>query len=379
MKNYSFDTLLNRHHTDSFRWDFYPDKNILPLTVADMDFMSPPPVLEALKKVVEMGCFGYTHVPEELNQVILKRLVERAGWQVEKDWLIWLPGLIPGINASCRTVGEAGDEVMTAIPVYQPFLLAPGNAQRLLVEVPMRKQNQRWTLDFNRMEELITSKTRLFLLCNPHNPGGTVFNRQELSDLLTLAKKYEFVICSDEIHCDLILDKEKEHIPIATIDEDALHRTITLLAPSKTFNIAGLACSLAIIPHPGLRENFRKAIAGMLPFISQFAYQAALAAYRDCAAWHEDLLSYLRLNHDYLFNEINYACPGWKMHPLEATYLAWIDVRNCSVPQLKETLEKAGVGLMDGAVFNGPGFLRMNFACPQAQLEDAVNRIKRIF
>ena len=267
---------------------------------------------------------------------------------------------------------------MTATPVYHPFMLETHAAGRTLQKVPLQLENNRWVIDFEALEASVTSQTKLFLLCNPHNPAGTVFTKEEQEKLLEICLKNDIIICSDEIHCDLLLDETKKHLSIATLSPEAAQQTITLLAPSKTFNIAGLGCSMAIIPNDELRAKFIKTKAGLMPMLSAYAYEAALAAYRDGAAWHEELLDYLRQNHQFLLTEIN-QLKGMKMVPLEATYLAWIDTRESGITDFAQKLEAVGVGVSDGVQFDGAGFIRLNFACPRATLEEVVRRIKTIF
>lgn len=373
-----FDQVIDRKNTNSYKWDKYADPNVIPVWVADMDFQAAPPILEALQKVTEHGIFGYSKCPDELYDVVIERLKNRHGWDVKKDWIVWLPGLVPGIGLSIRTVTTEADAVMTATPVYHPFMLETQAAGRTLQKVPLQLENNRWVIDFEALEASVTPQTKLFLLCNPHNPAGTVFTKEEQEKLLEICLKNDIVICSDEIHCDLLLDKTKNHLSIATLSPEAAQHTITLLAPSKTFNIAGLGCSMAIIPNDELRAKFIKTKAGLMPMLSAYAYEAALAAYRDGAAWHEELLDYLRQNHQFLLNEIN-QLKGMKMVPLEATYLAWIDTRESGIVDFAQKLEAVGVGVSDGVQFDGAGFIRLNFACPRATLEEVVRRIKTVF
>lgn len=373
-----FDQVIDRKNTNSYKWDKYADPNVIPVWVADMDFQAAPPILEALQKVTEHGIFGYSKCPDELYDVVIERLKNRHGWDVKKDWIVWLPGLVPGIGLSIRTVTTEAEAVMTATPVYHPFMLETHAAGRTLQKVPLQLENNRWVIDFETLEASVTPQTKLFLLCNPHNPAGTVFTKEEQEKLLEICLKNDIVICSDEIHCDLLLDKTKNHLSIATLSPEAAQHTITLLAPSKTFNIAGLGCSMAIIPNDELRTKFIKTKAGLMPMLSAYAYEAALAAYRDGAAWHEELLDYLRQNHQFLLTEIN-QLKGMKMVPLEATYLAWIDTRESGIADFAQKLEAVGVGVSDGVQFDGAGFIRLNFACPRATLEEVVRRIKTVF
>lgn len=375
---YDFDELIDRTNTDSFKWDKYKDRDIIPLWVADMDFKAAPPILKALEDVTKHGVIGYSHEPDELTDVIVKRLDERHNWKIEKNWIVYLPGLVPGLTLSCMVVGNEGDEIITTVPVYGPFMKAPEAAKKKLVKVQMKLENNRWTLDFDAIRAAITPRTRMFMLCNPYNPAGTVFTKEELQTLSDICTEHNIVICADEIHCDLILDESKKHVSIATLSKESENQTITLLSPSKTFNIAGLGGSFAVIPNDEIRVKFANLKYIVEPMPSAYAYQAALAAYRDCGEWHEQLLAYLRKNHDYVLQEMN-AINGFSMQPLEATYLAWIDTRESEIENITEILENAGVGISDGGFFfDGKGFIRLNFGTQMRRLEAAVWRMRKV-
>jgi cysteine-S-conjugate beta-lyase len=373
---YNFDEVINRKNTDSFKWDFFQDPaGTIPMPVADMDFRSPEPILQALREVTEHGVFGYSIVPDELKDILQERLKRLYGWKTEKEWQVWIPGLVPAITATCRAIGEIGDAVITSVPVYHPFHLAPGYVGKKLQTFPLIDVNNRWTFDFIALEKAITVNTKLFMLCNPYNPAGTVFTHEELEKLFEICQKHNIIICSDEIHCDLILDENKKHIPIASLSQEAENMTVTLLAPSKTFNIAGLGCSVAIIPNPELRQKFNAAKDGFFPPLPRHSMVAALSAYKDCEDWRLQLIDYLKSNHDFMYNELN-GYKGLKLLPLEATYLAWIDARETGIADIQERVLASGVRLMNGKTFMGEGFLRLNFACPRSVLEEAVKRIK---
>jgi cystathionine beta-lyase len=322
----NFDQIIDRRHTNSYKWDKFPE-TVLPVWVADMDFRVAPPILEALDKVTQHGIFGYARCPDELYEVIIKRLATRHHWDIEKNWMIWLGGLVPAIGLTIRAITQVREAVMTATPVYHPFMIEIEMADRELQKVRLRLEGERWTLDFEAIEAAITHNTKLFLLCNPHNPVGTMFTREELQQLHDICQRHGIIVCSDEIHCDLVLDSAKEHVTYATLNPEAAQNSLTLLAPSKTFNLAGLGCSLVVIPNDKLRAKFVHTKAGLMPLLSAYAYEAALAAYRDGAEWHAELLTYLKGNHDLLLKSVN-QMKGVKMRPLEATYLAWIDVRD---------------------------------------------------
>lgn len=371
-----FDRLIDRRNTASEKWEKYRDTEILPMWVADTDFMAPKAVLKALHERVDHGVFGYTGTPAQLSELVCERLDNLYDWKVASEELIWLPGLVSGLHLACRSASAPGEAVMSTQPIYPPFLSAPRLSERELITVPMVRSGARTLLDLNQLESNITPSTRLLLFCNPHNPGGTVYRREELERLAALIIKHDLYICSDEIHCDLILEKGLKHTPIASLNDEIAARTITLMAPSKTYNIAGLGCSFAVIGNPQLRARFHRARKGLVPGVNLFGYTAAEAAYRDGDEWNHAQLDYLRGNRDYLMKEIN-AIPGLKLDPIEATYLAWIDVSAAKLENPAYFFEQAGVGMSPGRDFGDDRFMRLNFGCPRALLEEAVSRIKR--
>jgi cystathionine beta-lyase len=376
MKDFDFDTPVERYHTSSLKWDRYRNRDIIPLWVADMDFRSPPPVIRALGRRVEHGVFGYGAVPKGLIDLVCEMLARKYSWQIEPEHLVWLPGLVCGLNVACRSVGTASDEVMTLVPIYPPFLTAPKNSGRGLVTVPLVAERNRWIIDFDALAKSITPKTRLLLFCNPHNPVGRVYNREELDKLVSLCDREDIIICSDEIHCDLILDSDKNHIPTASTSPEAEDRTITLMAPSKSFNIPGLGCSFAVISNKQLRNNFLQAMAGIVPEVNILGFTAAEAAYREGWDWLVSLLEYLRGNSRLVEKEIA-SMDHLFMHHVESTYLAWIDARRLDEFFPGRFFEAFGVGLSEGSDFGCPGYVRLNFGCSRILLQEALQRMKR--
>lgn len=371
-----FDEIIDRSATASLKWERYRGRDILPLWVADMDFRSPPAVMDALRKRVAHGVFGYTLPPAELTDAVVAHVSEDFRWQIEPEWIVWLPGLVTGLNTACRAVGDNGDDVLTLTPVYPPFLTAPGLSGRNALTVPLVDNGRRWALDLESIEKAITPRTRLLLLCNPHNPVGRAYEEHELASLAEMCAQRGIIICSDEIHAGLVLDPGRRHIPIAALSRETALRTITLLAPSKTYNLPGLGCGFAIIPSPGLRQRFLGVAEGIVPHVNALGYTAALAAYRDSGKWYGELIGYLRENLALVEESIG-RMPGLSMRHVEATYLAWIDCGNLNGGDPAAFFERAGVGLSDGRRFGGEGFVRLNFGCPRSILKMALERMER--
>lgn len=369
----SFDTPIDRRGSDSFKWGKYAGRDILPLWVADMDFAAPPAVLDALHRRIEHGVFGYGGPWPSLTESVLAHLQGEYGWSIEPEWLVWLPGLVTGLNVACRAVDG---EVLTATPIYPPFLSAPHFSGRKLNRVDLALDNNRWQWDMAAVQQATTAATRLFLFCHPHNPVGRCWSRDELLALADYAERNDLVVCSDEIHCGLILDADKRHIPFASLSPAAAQRSITLLAPSKTFNIPGLGCAFAVIPNPALRRRFEQAMHGIVPHVNVLGLAACEAAFRHGGDWHRELIAYLRGNRDRVAATMA-SLPGVRMAPVEATYLAWIDVRDLRLAKPAAHFEAHGIGLSDGADFGAPGWLRLNFGCPRATLDEALSRFER--
>jgi cystathionine beta-lyase len=373
---FDFDTPVDRSGTGSHKWDRYEGRDVIPLWVADSDFRAAPAVLDALEARVAHGVFGYTHVTQELEQVVCAHLLRSYDWAVRPDWLVWMPGVVPALNVLCRAIGRPADQIVTFTPVYPPLMSAPVLAGRELIKVCLAHRNGRYQLDLNALEAAITPSTKLLLLCSPHNPVGRVWSRDELADLMQIAKRHDLVVGSDDIHAGLVLDEDKRHTPVATLSEDAAARTVTLMSPSKTFNIAGLGCAFAVISDAGLRAAFCRRMQGIMPFVNLFGYTATLAAYRDGREWLEAQLGYLRDNRDLVDREIQ-RMPGLEIVHVEATHLAWIDARAMGARNPTRFFEEAGVGLSDGAEFDAPGFLRLNFGCSRILLREALARMAR--
>ncbi len=374
MRMSEFDEVIDRRGTASSKWNKF-GADVLPLWVADMDFKSPAFIRDALAVRIEHGVFGYTETPVELTEAVVEWIDEQFDWRISPDWLTFVSGVVPGFNMACRSVGTPGDHVMMNVPVYYPFLSAPRHGDREAIEVPLVAVNGRWEMDFDAMADAVTSRTRLFMFCNPQNPTGRVYSRDELITLARFCERHDLLVCSDEIHCSLVLDRDKRHVPIASLSDDIAARSITLMAPTKTYNTPGLGCAFAIIPDTALRRRFNAARLGLVPGIGPLAYVAARAAYEDRSDWLPSLLRYLAGNRDKLEACVG-QLDGVSMTHVEGTYLGWVDVRSLRLASPTAHFEAHGLGFSDGAQFHGPGFVRFNFACPRATLEIALERFR---
>lgn len=374
-----FETLPDRRETGSLKWDRYRDRDILPMWVADMDFPSPPEVQEALVRRARHGVYGYTIPYAGVEEAVMGYLKRSHGLEIEREWLVWMPGLVPALNTASRAFEAPGDAVMTNTPVYPPFLTAPEWQNKELQTVPLKVKGDRYTFDFDAMEAAVTERTRLFILCNPHNPVGRVWTRDELMELLDFCRRHDLIIVSDEIHCDLIYGEGCRHHTILSLDPWAHNHSLTLMAPSKTFNIPGLSCSYILIPDPRLRVRFQRASRGMITEINCFGYTGCEAAYRHGGPWLRELLAVLESNYRLTREFIGKRMPRIRMFPMEATYLAWLDVRDLGLEAPDRYFEDHGVGLSNGALFGTPGFLRLNFGCPPDRLKEALDRMEAAY
>jgi len=382
MTYFNFDAPIDRQtypYDDSVKWAKYQGRDVLPMWVADMDFAVPPVVLEALQARLNHGVLGYPHVTQSVIDAVLLHLERDLGWVIDPDWLVWLPGLVTGLNVACRAVGHKGDSVLTASPIYPPFTSAPVFSDRSLQTVPLVRSNDDWRLDLEALVAASDASTKLLMLCNPHNPVGRVWREDELRALADLAEQRDWIICSDDIHCELVLEPGLRYTPLARLSPEIAHRTISLFAPSKTYNIPGLGASFAVIPDAPLRRRFERVMAGIVPHINVLGYTAMEAAYRHGVPWRNALIDYLRGNRDHVLRAIN-AMPGLQVHAPEATYLAWIDASGLNLPEgltAAQFFEAAGVGLSPGQDFQ-PGatdYVRLNFGCTRQTLDEAMVRM----
>ncbi len=370
-----FDRCLNRENTNSVKHDRYRDSEILPMWVADMDFSVAPEITEAIRSRLDHDVYGYTHAPESLNKLIVERMQRLYQWSIKPEWLVWIPGVVAAVNIACRSIGDANSQMLSPAVVYPYIAHAAELSNRYLQKVPMVSRQQRWVMDSEWLAGRNDANDEILLLCNPHNPGGSVYSREELSELASIAEARDWVVVSDEVHCDLIFERNLKHIPIASLNPTIEQQSITLMAASKTFNLAGLGCSFAIIPNQQLRRNFRQASTGIVSHVNLFGYISTQAAYQQGEKWHQQLLDYLRGNRDYLREEIN-QIRGLKLDPVEATYLAWIDVSGLGLDNPHRFFEQAGVGMSPGREFGDNGFMRLNFGCSLTTLKEAVLRMR---
>jgi cystathionine beta-lyase len=377
---YDFDRVIDRRWTESNKWHKYP-ADVLPLWVADMDFRSPEPVIRALRERVEHGVFGYGAAQPEFHEVFLERLQKRYGWRVSPEAILLIPGVIPGFNLAARAFTTSGDGLLLQTPMYPPIRRVPDNVGLSSDEMELtRLPDGRYTIDVDRFEAAIGARTRMFLLCNPHNPVGRAYGRDELERMAEVCLRRGLLICADEIHCDLTYSGQR-HIPIASLDPEIEARTVTLMAATKTFNLPGLKCSVAIIPNAALREKFVAAQLDLVRAVNILGYTATLAAYRDGQPWLDELLRYLEGNRDFVVGYVRSKLPGVGTAPPEATYLAWLDCRDARLPDddpYTFFLDRARVALNDGRTFGrgGAGFVRLNFACPRVILAEALDRMR---
>ncbi len=374
--DFDFDAPIERRGTASFKWDLYGD-GVLPLWLADMDFASPPPVVEALEARAAHGVLGYTLVPDSLVEAIVAHLERRYGWRIEGEWIVWLPSVVPGLNLACDAFAAAGEAVLTVTPVYPPFLEAPGDRERRLVTVPAGLGGGRWMLPLDGLEKAATPDARVLLFCHPHNPLGRVWRRDEVEAVVDFCRRHDLVLVSDEIHCDLILD-DLAHVPAALACPGDVDRIVTLMSPSKTFNLPGLNFAFAVVPDEALRQRFVRPGKGLLPFPGCLAIAAAEAAYLGGGGWHAELLDYLRGNRDSLETFVAAELPHVHMTHVEATYLAWLDVRELRLDDPAAACRAAGVALSAGAAFREPAFLRLNFGCRRETLDEALRRLATV-
>ncbi len=390
MKN-NFDTIVDRRSTNSIKWTKYP-QDVLPLWVADMDFLTPQPILDALHAALEQGILGYEFPFQALQESVSARVDRLYGWKIEPEMVVPVPGIVSGFNAAARAVCEPGEGILMQPPVYFPFLKVHENQGLTRQYAPLVKVTDgniiRYEIDFDAFEAALGEEdahTGMFLLCNPHNPTGNAFSREQLSRLAEICLQKDVVICSDEIHSELLLG-ETQHTPIAMLSPEVAERSITLVAPSKTFNTAGLFCGFAIIQNEELRDRYQKAVESLTFHVNSLGQIAAQAAFSGaCDGWLKELLVYLAANRDFVVEYIQENLPDICLTAPESTYMTWLDCNplleagRISSSPFEFFLDEAKVAFSDGSQFGpgGEGFVRLNFACPRAVLEGGLERIRK--
>jgi cystathionine beta-lyase len=378
MASYDFDQPIQRNNTASFKWDIPNMKGVLPMWVADMDFRVAPEIIEAIKSKADHGVFGYALAPDSLVETVVERMKRLYNWDIKPEWLVWLPGLETSFALASSSLGDQGDGVMRLTPIYPPFYTGPRAAHRKAVQCPLRFKDDQWSIDYEVIEAALANDRtiKLLLFCNPHNPIGKVFSREELLELGQFCLDHKLKVCSDEVHGDLIFN-DKPHIPFATLSPECEDQSITLMAPSKTFNIAGLGCGFAIIPNAKWRQSFQISMRGNSAMVNNMGYVACEAAYRYGEAWRLELLDYLRSNIQLIDQAMQSSLSELSWLPPEATYLAWLDARSMQVGDPTATFKKHGVGLSPGHIFGSKGWVRLNFATRKALLEEGLSRMAK--
>jgi cystathionine beta-lyase len=381
MKKYDFDEVIDRRHTSSMKWDTNKDEGILPLWVADMDFRSPRPVIDAVKEIAERGIYGYTFAPESYHEAVAEWLLKRHAMETRGEWIKFGPGVVPAINMLIRAFTETGDKVIIQRPVYYPFFISIDNNHRQILDNPLKYNDGQYEMDFEDLESKAADpQAKLLILCSPHNPVGRVWTKEELTRLGEICLRNGVIVISDEIHHDLIFRGNK-HTAFATISEDFAQNSVTCTAPSKTFNLAGLQTSTIIIPNERLRARYSEVLeSNFLRRPNIFGIAALEAAYRHGEEWLEELLDYLQGNLDFLTDFVERRMPQIRVVKPQGTYLVWMDFRELGMRgrQLEDfMLNRARLWLDEGYIFGstGDGFERINIACPRATLTEALSRL----
>jgi len=375
-----FDQLIERRGTDSIKWNFFDD-DVLPMWVADMDFRSSQAIIEALEQRVRHGIFGYPHELPQLREIVVDWIARHYNWHVKSDALVFLPNVSVGFNLAIQAVGKPGTGLLYQPPIYFPILDVPKHAglEPRFSELVHEKDGH-YEIDFDDLERTASENCSAFILCNPHNPVGRAFNHEELEKLGQTCLRHDLFICSDEVHADFVYDGQ-HHIPIASIDPEIAARTITLIAPNKSFNVAGISCAIAVIPNPKLRQQLEEARRGLVQHVGIMSYVITEAAYTHGEEWLNKVVAYLERNRDYLRQFVADELPGINMGLVEGTYLAWLDCRDLDLGESPDEffLREARVGLNDGSRFGpgGVGFVRLNFATPRSNLTEGLKRMRK--
>lgn len=385
----NFEEVIDRRQTRSIKWDAIEERfgvdnpeDVLPMWIADMDFKAPDVVIQAIQETLNHGVFGYSYVCEACKDAVQNWLHTRHNWDVQHEWMLTHHGVVPAIASVVETFSTTGDKILITPPVYPPFFQVPGHLNREVVTCEMKEQHGTYSIDFEKFEAALQQNVKIFILCNPHNPGGIVWKKDELLTIIELCKRYDVLILSDEIHADLVFNGAK-HIPLASIAGDAQDQIITCVAPTKTFNLAGVQASFMIVSNEQLREKLElNAQAHGQMNLSPFAAAALKAAYEDGGPWLDELLDTVSSNMDYVIEQFSEHLPKVHVKKPEATYLLWIDYRETGLTEdemMTRLLHKGKLALEPGSKYGeaGVGFLRMNVACPPALVKDGVDRFIR--
>ena len=379
---YNFDEIIPRRHTNSYKWDSSPTDDILPLWVADMDFRTAPAIVEALAKRVNQGIFGYASVPNSYYNAVIQWFERRHTWHFEKEWIIYTSGVVPAVSAVIKALTSPGDGVIVQSPVYNCFFSSIRNNGCHIVTNPLIYENHTYRIDFEDLERKTADpNVKLLLLCNPHNPAGRVWTRNELIRIGEICQQNKVIVVSDEIHCELVFPGHT-YTPFASISENHLWHSVTSLSPSKAFNLAGLQIANIIVRDETMRKKIDKAInINEVCDVNPFGIEATIAAYNKSEEWLIQLLAYLKTNYDYLCNFFQTFLPQLPVTKLEGTYLVWTDchaLHLTSETLQSRLLKEKGLWLNSGTMYGieGDGFLRWNIACPQSILRDALMRFR---
>jgi cystathionine beta-lyase len=373
---YDFDIAIDRTESSSTKWQKF-GADVLPMWVADMDFAAPAFIFESLQDRLNHPILGYTDRPESLLNAFLDWLGFYYGWHIPRDWVVFVPGVVPGLNLACQ-ISQPGDVLMPT-PVYHPFLDLASNAGRQEIRVPMIRERildgavtrSRWAMDFDAMSQAVTLQTRFLAISNPQNPTGRCYDSAELAQLATFVEAHDLLVLSDDIHGSIILKETASHTPIAQAHPEILDRTVSLFAPTKAYNVPGLSCAVAVIPDETVRTQFLAARRGLQPGIGPLGFIVAEVAFRDRGSWLPELNAYLRQNLALINSTL-----GGRVAYLEATYLAWIDVADLGDIDMEQHFANFGLGISPGAQFGEPSHIRLNFGCPRSTLVEGLTRLK---
>lgn len=381
MEKYNFNEIINRRNTNSYKWDSAEREGVIPMWVADMDFKTAPCIIEALRRRVDHGVFGYTRVPQAYYDAVTSWFSRRHGWNFTSDMIIYTSGVVPAISAIIKALTKPGDKVIVQTPVYNCFFSSIRNNDCEILENPLIHRENRYYMDFEDLERKAADpKAKLLLLCNPHNPAGRVWTPGELLRLNDICKRNGVPVVADEIHCELVFPQYR-YTPFASVNEDCMQNSITCNSPSKSFNIAGLQIANIISPNPEIRRKIDRAInINEVCDVNPFGVEALIAAYTEGEGWLKELINYLQGNYAELRNFFSEHLPELPVTDMEGTYLVWVDCRSLGLDSDSmehRLLEQENLWLNAGTMYGADGFMRINIACPRAVMLEGLNRLKR--